>query len=265
MKGTPGSYYTAKEAQARLGLSKSTFHKWVRQGLIPKVILPGMKQGVYPRRDIEALVLSMSAQQSTLIFSPSSPADMVEELKIASKYQPYGSTFSLAERIALQQKCRFCYYSLKLRGSVIGYSSIFSLSARTVDDLLTGRKIEADITQDLVLPFVRREPLHAYLDSIAIDPDLPKSLSHYYAGVLIYHFIDLLFRWLANDYQILELYVVARSEQDETLLRRLGFQYMQEKSLVPTRKPYQYLMNAPGIAQLQGLQERYWHHLRALL
>lgn len=265
MKSTPGSYYTAKQAQTRLGLSKSTFHKWVRQGLIPKVVLPGMKQGVYPRRDVEALALSMSVQQSALTFSPSSPADMVEELKIASKYQQSGLPFSLAERIALQQKCRFCYYSLKVGEVVVGYSSVFSLSDEVLDDLLTGRKIEVDITQDRVLPFVRREPFNAYLDAIAIDPGLPKYQGRYYAGVLIYRFIDLLFRWLANDYQVKGLHIVAHSEQDERLLEKLGFQYMQGKSLVPTRRPYQYLMDAPGIERLRHLQEKYWQHLRALL
>ena len=265
MKDTPEFYYTAKEAQARLGFSKSMFYKRVRQGLIPKVILPGMKQGVYPRRDIEALVVSMSVQQNTLTFSPSSPADLLEAQKIARKYQHHGSTFSLTEQIALQQKCRFCYYSLKVGGVVLGYSSIFSLSREVVDDLLTGRKIEADITQHLVLPFVRREPLDVYLDAIAIDPDLPGHQFRYYAGVLIYRFIDLLVRRLANNFQIVGLYVVAHSARDERLLKKLGFQYMQGKSLVPTRKPYRYLLDASGIERLQNLQEVYWRHLRALL
>ncbi len=265
MQDTPGPYYTAKEAQTRLGLSKSAFHKWIRQGFIPRVILPGMRQGVYPKRDVEALVLSMNAQQNTLLFSPSSPADLMEGLKIAGKYQQFGSPFSLAERIALQQKCRFCYYSLKLHGVVIGYGSIFSLSGQVLNDLLTGQKIETDITSNLVLPFVRREPFEAYLDALAIDPALPQHLAHYYAGVLIYRFIDLLFRWLINDYQITGLYVVAHSEQDEKLLTRLGFQSMQDTSLVSTRKPYRYQMDPPGREQLQRLQERYWQHLRAFL
>lgn len=265
MKGIPGSYYTAQEAQVRLSLSKSTFHKWVRQGLIPKVVLPGMRQGVYPKRDVEALVLSMSVQQSTLVFSPSSPADLMEELNIAKKYQQSGSPFSLAERIALQQKCRFCYYSLKLRGVVLGYGSIFSLPRPILEDLLTGLKIEADITPDMVLPFVRQKPFEVYLDALAIDPHLPQHQAHYYAGVLIYHCIDLLFRWLLNDYQITGLYVVAHSEHDEKVLERLGFQFMPSKSLASTRKPYRYLIDSPGREQLQRLQERYWHHTRALL
>lgn len=265
MKGTPGSYYTAKEAQARLGLSKSTFHKWVKRGVIPKVILPGMKQGVYPTRDVEALILSMSVQQRALEFSPSSPADLMEELNIANKYQQNGSPFSLAERIALQQKCRFCYYSLKSHGAVMGYGSFFSLPEQVLKDLLTGQKIEADITSDMVLPFVRHTPFDMYVDALAIDPRLPQHQAHYYAGVLVYRCIDLLFRWLLNDYQITGLYVVVHSGQDESVLQRLGFQFMQNASFVPTRKPYRYVIDSSGKEQLQRLQERYWHHIQALL
>lgn len=42
-------YYTASEAQAKMGLSKAMFFRKVNQGLIPKVVPPGMKQGVYPK------------------------------------------------------------------------------------------------------------------------------------------------------------------------------------------------------------------------
>ncbi len=265
MQNTPKLYYTASEAQIRLGVSKSKFYKWVREGIVRRVVLPGMKQGVYPRRDVEAIMSLMSAQQSRVLFSPSSPADLVEEMEIAHRGLQHGTKFSLAERIALQQKSHFCFYSLKLHGVVIGSGSFFSLSARVLDDLLTGQKIEEDITPDMVLPFTRLEPFDTYLDAIAIDPALPRHLARYYGGVLIYRFIDLLFHWLANDYQVVGLYAIAHSERDEQLLRRLGFQQMQGKSLVVTRKAYRYLLDVPGVKHLQHLQETYRRHLQALL
>src|SRR2546423_427899 len=46
-------FYTASEAQDILGISKGMFFRKVQEGLIPKIILPGMKQGVYPKRDID--------------------------------------------------------------------------------------------------------------------------------------------------------------------------------------------------------------------
>ena len=102
-----GEYYTASEAQAKLGLSKAMFFRKVNQGLIPKVIPPGMKQGAYPKRDIDALALSMNAVFETynkIVFSRSTPADQLEEMNIGILC--FGSDFitPLAERIAFQQK-----------------------------------------------------------------------------------------------------------------------------------------------------------------
>ena len=75
-------YYTASEARAKLGLSKSLFFRKVKQELIPKVVLPGMTHGVYPKRDIDALVLSLHSKIEDFVFSRSTPADQVEEMNI---------------------------------------------------------------------------------------------------------------------------------------------------------------------------------------
>ena len=63
--------YTASEAMDKLGLSRGMFHRKVKQGLIPKIVKPGMTQGVYPKRDIDALAMSMETafdQHNRLIF-----------------------------------------------------------------------------------------------------------------------------------------------------------------------------------------------------
>jgi hypothetical protein len=253
-------FYTAKEAQAELGLTKAKFHKWVRQGLIPRVILPGMKQGMYPKRDVDALVLSMSTQQEDFVFSASSPADQVEELNLAYKYFERGSVFPLAERIAFQQKCRFTFQSLKVRSVVVGYISIFHLPERFLDDLLTGRKLGREITVDNVLPFVRLEPFSVYIDVIVVNSHLPRHLHRLYAGIMIYRFIDLLYHLLINDYQITGLYTIPDTKDGEKVLKKLGFQYMEGKSLIATRPAYVYHFNAEGIEGLKRIREDYKRH-----
>ena len=110
---TSEHFYTAREAQTRLGLSKAMFFRKVNEGFIPKVVLPGMKQGVYPKRDIDALVLSMNMlfeQYDKLVFSKSTPADQVEEMNIGIRC--FGSDFitPLPERIGFQQKSDFTFH-----------------------------------------------------------------------------------------------------------------------------------------------------------
>jgi hypothetical protein len=258
-------YYTASEAQAKLGLTKAKFHKMVRQGLIPKVVLPGMKQGVYPRRDINALFLSMSSDMNEFVFSRSSPADQLEEMKIGIKC--FGRSFvpSLAERISFQQKSEFTLHSLKVHGRIVGYISMFHFSQTFLDNLLTGLLIEREITLKEVLPFVRLEPFGVYIDVIAVDPDLPAHLRRLYAGIMIFRFIDLLANLLANNYQITHLYTLTLTKDGERLVGKLGFQPMEGKSLVHSHIAYDYLLDQEGLQHLYTLQNAFRKRLQMSL
>ncbi|HZU68126.1 MAG TPA: hypothetical protein VFA09_12685 [Ktedonobacteraceae bacterium] len=261
MNNQGSQYYTASEAQAKLGLSKAQFHQKVRQGLIPKVIMPGRKQGMYPRRDIDALALSMTSQTEAYVFSRSTPADQVEEMAIDIRYWGRDFVISLAERIAFQQKCSFTFHSFKVRDKVVGYVSMFRLPDSFLDALLTGQKIERDITLREVLPFVRLEPFAIFLDRIVVDSGLSTHLRRLYAGTMIFHFISVLSYLLANDYQITHLYAISTTQQVSNLLKRLGFQQMTGKSLVPGRLAFEYTLDDAGLAHLQALQQEFRHRL----
>jgi hypothetical protein len=257
MKNYSQEYYAAGEAQTRLGLSKAMFHKKVRQGLIPKTILPGMKQGVYAKRDIEALAMSMSLAfepSERVVFSHSTPADQVEEHNIGIRC--FGRDFStpLSERIAFQQKSEFSFHSLKVDGQVVGYVSLFRLPDSVLDDLLTGKRIEREITAKEILPFKRLEPFSVYIDVIAVDPKLSRHLRHLYGGIMILRFVDVLLRLLAKDYQINRVYAVVTTRESEKLVRKLGFQRMEGKSLVSRRIPYEYPLDTQAL-QLQDGSE----------
>jgi hypothetical protein len=252
-------YYTASQAQARLGLSKAMFFRKVNQGFIPKVVLPGMKQGMYPRRDIDALALSMNAvfeQYNKITFSRSSPADQLEEMQIGIRC--FGRDFitPLAERIAFQQKSEFTFHSLKVDSTVVGYMSMFRFNEPFLEDLLTGRSIEREITVNKVLPFVRLEPFSLYIDVIAVDPDLPLRQRNLYAGLLVLRFIDLLINLLANDYQVTHIYTVTTTTEGDNLVKKLGFCEMTGKSIAPGRIAYKYALNSAGLEALQKYSRR---------
>lgn len=243
-------YYTASQAQARLGLSKAMFFRKVHQGFIPKVVPPGMKQGFYPRRDIDALALSMNAvfeQYNKVVFSRSSPADQLEEMNIGIRC--FGRDFitPLTERIAFQQKSEFTFHSLKVDEKVVGYISTFRFPDAFLDDLLSGRRIEREITVNEVLPFVRLEPFSVYIDVIATDPDYPGRLRSFYAGIMVLRFIDLIFNLLANGYRITHIYTVTATVEGDNLVRKLGFREMEGKSIAPGRVAYEYALDAAGL------------------
>jgi hypothetical protein len=252
-------YYTASEAQVILGLSKAMFFRKVQEGFIPKVILPGMKQGVYPKRDIDALAKSLNMlfePNDKVIFSKSSPADQLEEMNIGIRC--FGSDFitPLAERIAFQQKSDHTFHSLKVDGHVVGYISMFRFPDCFLDDLLTGRKVEIDISVNDLEPFVRLEPFPVYIDVIAIDPNLPAHRQRLYAGTLVSRTVDLLANLIANGYQITHVYTVTSTKEGDELVKKLGFQRMEGKSIVASRTAYQYVLDQERVERLRTFNHR---------
>jgi hypothetical protein len=252
-------YYTASEAQSKLGLSKAMFFRKVRQGFIRKIVLPGMKQGVYPKRDIDGLALSMQMifdQQQGIIFSPSSIADQVEELEIGIRSFGHSLITPLPERIAFQQRNELTFQSLKVGGKVVGYLSMFNLSPSWLDDLLTGKKIEHEIKVSDVQLFPRLEPFDIYIDVMAVDPTLSAHLRHLYAGTLVSRFLDQILTMKNNGYLIENVYTVTTSRAGEQLVRKLGFTKMEGKSLVPQRIAYCVFLDHESLLRLRSLSQR---------
>ncbi len=54
-------YYTAAEARRVLGVDESTFQYWGKEGRITRVILPGRKQPVYSKKEINDLAHEIEA------------------------------------------------------------------------------------------------------------------------------------------------------------------------------------------------------------
>jgi hypothetical protein len=242
-----------------LGLNENTFQTWVKTKKIKRTMLPGRGQGVYARRDIDALALAMHMMielKEKIVFSKSTPGDQVEEMDIGIRC--FGSEFitPLPERIAFQQKSEFTFWSLKVEGHTVGYVSIFRFPPQFLDDILTGRHIERDITVREVLPFTRLEPLDVYIDVMAVDPQLPLHLRHLYAGIIVSRFVDVILDLRANGYLIETLYTVTATQEGDNLVRKLGFHLMPGKSLAPGRVAYEFKLDNEGLERLKSLSRR---------
>ena len=252
-------YYTASQAMAKLGLSKAMFHRKVSQGFIPKMTPPGKKQSIYPKRDIDALARAMNLvfeQQDRIMFSKSTPADQEEEIQIGTRC--FGAEFitPLLERLAFQQKGEFTFWSLKVDEHVVGYISMFRFSPDFLDNLLTGRKIEREITVKEVIPFSRLEPFDIYVDVMAVDPRLPPHLRRLYAGIIVSRFAAILLDLRANSYLIQTIYTVSATKEGDNLVSKAGFHLMKGKSIAPGRLAYDFPLNEQGIERLQELSGR---------
>ncbi len=256
-------YYTAKEAQEKLGLSKAMFHRRVNEGLIRKKIVAGYKQAIYNKEDIDALAASMNwlfEYQEKFEFSKSTPGEQVEEMDIGIRCFGPEYITPLPERIAFQQKCSYTFWSLKVSGRVAGYISMFHFPPKFLDDILTGKRIEREITVKEVLPFSRTKPFDIYIDVLATDPALPIKLRKLYAGILISRFVDQVLNLLGTGFPIKNIYTVTATKEGDNLVKEAGFQLMEKKSTVPGRTAYIYSINEESIEHLKQFSRREVYH-----
>src|SRR5690349_5296449 len=52
-KTAPPGFYTAKDAVEKIGIPTTSFYNLVRAGTLKGVVLPGRKEAVYPKIDID--------------------------------------------------------------------------------------------------------------------------------------------------------------------------------------------------------------------
>jgi hypothetical protein len=254
-------YYTAAQARDKLGLDERRFQYWVAKGDIRKVMLPGRKQGMYEKRDIDALALAINwvfetAGQHRYEFTRSSPGDQVEEMDIGIRC--FGSEFitDLPTRIAFQQKAEYTFWSLKVDGRVVGYVSLFRFEPQFLDELLVGTRIERSITVKDVLPFTRGEPFTVYIDVMAVDPRPSLELRRRYSKAIVERFAATLLNLRANGYQIERLYTVTATPEGDALVRKAGFHEMKGKSQATGRIAYEFALDEAGIERMTALSRR---------
>src|SRR5947207_6162181 len=147
-------FYTAAEARKVLGLTEATFFYRVNQGQIPRTIPRGRRLGVYSKKIIDALAEAQDllyAQHEHIAFSRSVLAEQEQEMQIGIKNFGPEYITPLPERIAFQLKSQYTFWSLKVEGHVAGYVSAFRFTPEFLDDILTGRRIEREITVREVL------------------------------------------------------------------------------------------------------------------
>lgn len=246
-------FYTAAEAQKVLGLTEATFFHWVRAGKIPRAA-----RSKYAKNIIDALAqaIQLLFDDEHIVFSRSTVGEQEEDMQIGIKC--FGSEFitPLPERIAFQIKSEYTFLSLKVDGHVVGYISMFRFPEQFLDDLLTGRRIEREISVREVLPFTRGEPFDIYIDVMAVDPTLSPHLQKVYAGCILKRFANKLLDLLANRYQIRTAYTVSATPEGDTLVRKVGFHLMDGKSTALGRIAYQFHLDKEGIERLKELSRR---------
>jgi hypothetical protein len=113
------------------------------------------------------------------------------------------------------------YMSLKIKGKVVGYSSLMPMKESTILELIDDKIRERDIPDEAIKQWTDQQ-LSVYVASVTIDPTGNETRDAERAGIIIKNTV----RWaLAMDRQfnIKNWYSIGATKKGQKLLEDLGF------------------------------------------
>src|SRR5579885_2906706 len=189
MKG----FYTAKEAQKKLGINPDQFQYLVRKGTIKRVILPGRKYGVYPESDVNQLVAAINAtieqyskREST--FECASEADLPEiYVLIRRTHRRAPSLEHLEEWMRHNPEI---FYALRNKGILVGYACILPINQTWLKRAILNRKHYVTLSLiDIPLSAIRTSQKLTTASDFLIDFEVikgnRKETAHYAQRLLL--------------------------------------------------------------------------------
>ena len=180
--------YSAKEAQKILGIDNNRFHYLVRKGTIKKVAVPGSKQSMYPKADVDKLAAAMTTlieqyQQETSSFEVATIEDMPEEYEMDVSL--YGKkTATVEERIARLKKNPESDYVLKNEDQIVGHISFFPVKPEALEKFVAG-KIADESLHEVILPYTPDTPLDILFLVMSVKAGFPPDTSKHFGSRLI--------------------------------------------------------------------------------
>lgn len=160
MKRAPIGYYTARQAQLRLGMTKQTFYRQVESGAITRIQLPLSKDGYYPQEEIDHL-----AEERTLMLLEHMVEKRLDptEFRVATREDAQGisNVLSSLKWTGASTELRQSWYEVNdqidyvvvQNGVVMGYISITPYHKEALDARMAGKGSSQIVASD-ILPFL---------------------------------------------------------------------------------------------------------------
>lgn len=146
VKRAPDGYYTAKQAQQRLGMTASTFRYYVLRGKIKRHIPPMKVEGYYKREEIDEL----AAQMELFVNEVTSEAHQATETRVAQPADAQGivevltvmgwQTATADQRVSWYKVNPLIDYVAVLEGKIAGYIHAAPMTPQALEDLMSGER-----------------------------------------------------------------------------------------------------------------------------
>jgi hypothetical protein len=223
------SYYTAQEAQQRLGMTKDKFNYHVKQGTIKKTVIIG-SHGYYKKAEIDALAEKiefalLTADIPSLEYRAATLGDLDALNRMA--YLNFGELSRSPERIAARRRFLEANpnstWVLYNYGALVASLDLVPLKHEAILEFREGRRGWL-FPNEMIERF---EPGHR-LECIIIDmmttTNAPPAKREYYAQVLLRRFgLQTLVEWGKQGIDIHTIDACGGFEQGKRILQSAGF------------------------------------------
>ena len=235
----PTGTYTAAEAAKRLSMPKTTFHNYVRNGKIKKVVPPGQTEGHYSKVEIDKLAqarelfILLNSIEPVTFERAASEDDIRGIYDLCVAIYGVGGTPSYNERLKIWHKNPRVYYVVKQENIVVGYISLICLPDEAIQLLMgptpkqpriteAGAGIYSVIGVDNVRPFTPGTPIDSLFISLGVRPGMSNTEQRSYSFKLIRDTISVLEEFAEQGMPVKKLYGTSERTDGIRLARKLG-------------------------------------------
>lgn len=228
-KGTaPKGYLTRAQARERIGVSATKFQGLVDSGVVPRMVFPLHKNGVYPEVIVNELAARMELALNedpavqTRVALPVDAPGIVRVLTIRG-----WKTATAAQRRSWYRKNPEIDFIVLYENEVGGYVHAVPYNPETLEDMMSGKKRSWHVQQDDILPYISGgwniEPggYDLYV-GVATRTDLPDHTQHL-GFRLLAAFLAFLLELRERGVIIKRMHAVSAEPDGQRLCRKLGF------------------------------------------
>lgn len=222
-------YYTAREAQQRLGVGVGAFYYLVDTGKIKKLAPPGKKRGFYSKHQIEKLVKERTAgmpgeEKTGTTFLKATQDDIHEEYELAALLLNGSMGYGLPTYEAWLLYNPDSNFIVRDQGRLVAFMQVLPVKGEIIKRWLKGEVREWEMGADDVLPYEAGSPVECMITSIATTADVNTGERRRYGMRLIRGFLRFLDDLAMQDITITRFYAASAAPDGLSLLRKAKFE-----------------------------------------
>jgi hypothetical protein len=227
-------YYSAAEARKRLGIDENTFQYWGKNGRITRVYLPGRKQAVYSKKEINNMAhvieaTAIAEKGGGYQYRKATINDLEEEFRLARVI--FGRAADTPEmrqgKRAFLAKNPDIDYHLYDKGNFVACLHIVPMKHQAIVDFLDNKVRAWLIHPDNVEQFEPGKPLECLLLDTLTTPAVEPIKRGTYASRLLANFGDTLEEWGRQGIEFSKFYGASATPSGIRILKSADFKELE--------------------------------------